>query len=892
MPFPGSQDHALIARSEQLVHLADNLNEWLADFNPLRSEQKLAAIDENTESKLIEMHRTAMNLYNSSRTPVAAAVYGPSQTGKSLFVGQVLRPAEAAFCPLGRDESHGPPGYYAGLSFTYDLNPQAGANEATALVTRFTTKERMDRAPNEFPVVARALKRGEWLRVLARGFAAECHKDKKEIWTDDALEALVARCAADFGDAKTDRGWRIDLVNTWNYMQSVEDYRYQATQATFNGLLSRYGLSEEGCRRLAATLFWGEWSTLTALFDRVCQFIAEIESTGKPGLLAHWAAVRFLLDSQRKDVHKSKMSQHFPEVSWRDIQLRQQGGWRVLDYRPGGSGGTADLGVIQAAMLEMVIPVLPHRLTEPWRDIIQEIDLLDIPGVHAARGEVPGGRRTSADTFDEQMEIVKRGKVYYLFDRYIEDLQIQTLLLLISGRKLEVKGQINNYIDKWGQSRYRSGPQGKAWRLRVTEDPPAFFLGLTGIDEEFRNTKNDPVKELYEIRLKQVVDTLKPLMDEFGPRREIFTNVYLIRYPGTWDTTHQERVKEGAPQKWDHARAAFLSSELVHRYVRAPEERWDRAMDDQDGGLRLICQGFRQSTDPASKRRALEQSLEEVERQIVEMARDWVTPSDANLERKRRIHLAQRVLRWLHEDAGKAYYRIHVLSQSLDIEESDAGSLANFVHQAAAGAPLIVDPLPQRFAARLRDFLHEWTANMAPGRWRRFTEMHEAGAPWLSADDFHELTRCLRDYLLTEDVFAALLQRLLLVVEMELKDEAALRHARRKYVRLVLNDFVSNPGPDGGPPPGANGQNGAAEEPPAEAYGLMWPFLQRWSHRLVECCAAGAGRHVDIPPGNDELRDLLAETLGEEPPPDGEPGSEADSGPDAESPSDDECEEN
>ena len=67
------------------------------------------------------------------------------------------------------------------------------------------------------------------------------------------------------------------------------------------------------------------------------------------------------------------------------------------------------------------------------------------------------GKRTSASSLTEQMEIVKRGKVLYLFDRYVDELQIQTLLLLVRGGNLEVRGQMSGTVDRWGRAVLRSG---------------------------------------------------------------------------------------------------------------------------------------------------------------------------------------------------------------------------------------------------------------------------------------------------------------------------------------------------------------------------------------------------------------------------------------------------
>ena len=100
------------------------------------------------------------------------------------------------------------------------------------------------------------------------------------------------------------------------------------------------------------------------------------------------------------------------------------------------------------------MPVLPHRLNEDWRRVIESIDILDIPGMRAGRQGAEQGKRQSADTIEEQMEIVKRGKVAYLFERYTEEMLIQTLLLLARGGNLEVTAQMKYHIDIWGRARY------------------------------------------------------------------------------------------------------------------------------------------------------------------------------------------------------------------------------------------------------------------------------------------------------------------------------------------------------------------------------------------------------------------------------------------------------
>ena len=69
-----------------------------------------------------------------------------------------------------------------------------------------------------------------------------------------------------------------------------------------------------------------------------------------------------------------------------------------------------------------------------------------------------------------------------------------------------------------------------------------------------------------------MIDALGGVMNDFGGRGKPFNNVYPIRYPGTWDTNEEQR-EQRRPGEVVRARKAFLESEMVKQYVRAPEHR-------------------------------------------------------------------------------------------------------------------------------------------------------------------------------------------------------------------------------------------------------------------------------------------------------------------------------
>ena len=847
MGFPDERDRNLIRAAEQVETLATDLCDWLSEFNASRREVDLLPVAESDEFEMLKLRRLASSLYTSAKVPVAAAVYGPSQVGKSLLIGQVLIPHSEQYSPIGGDETHGEPAYYKDLSFDNDLNPQSGSNEATALVTRFTTKDRLGASVSpDYPVMVRALTRVEWLRVLARGFHVEC-KTSSYTWQQGELEELFEDVGRSYAGKEVDRKWRMDILDAYSYMRHVDRRGFQAKEAILNALLSRHPLTEEGYVAVSATLFWDNWQSLTNLFIKIKNFLQKITlGDHDPAIFTHWAGVRFLLDSQRTKVHERRTSKIWPRVDWADFHLVEKDKYFVLDYKPGSGNGNEELETIQAGMLELAMPILPHRLNDDWRLVIEQMDFLDVPGMRAGRQGAEQGKRTEADTLEEQMEIIKRGKVAYLFERYTDELQIQTLLLLSRGGNLEVTSQMKHHIDKWGRARYGE----KAWPTKVRDDIPALFVGMTGIDEEFRNREEYAEKGLYENRLGQLVDALGSVMNDFGGRGKAFMNTYPLRYPGTWDTDEAQR-QENDPERWVRAGQAFVESEMVKEYVRSPDVRWSTAMKDGDGGLSLISAGIRGVTTADDKQKQLQKEIKEVNNRMLQLSRDWVVDPDANIDREKRLTAARKVVDWLTSSEELVYYRMNALQESLCVSDGDEWQVSDCIETQSRHRG---DPLPRQ----LRHFMHEWATVSVPKRWEDYCSSHKDGGPWLDPNDLNAFTRYLRDYLVTDDVFDGVLDMLTPVVNLKTRDEAARRRARRKYVRIILNDYVMNPGPSMTAIKKSDSQGEDDEQEDDFArFGLMGQFVKRWATRLPMALALGAGEHIKLPPGNTELIHIL-----------------------------------
>lgn len=874
--FPQDEDLDLMDQATKLRERVSRLSHWMARFAEARQGDPRWELPEPDQLKMLQLMGQARSLYASSRVPVACAFYGPSQVGKSLLIGRVLTPEVPDQPPLGRDE-----GYAQPISFERDLNPSCAANEATALVTRFTTDDRMrylNPAPHpHYPVMVRALNRAQWMSVLGRGFQIECRK-QVATWNKDTLLERMSELRKEKANATDawDPAWLDDLLQVYAYMRHNDERTYTATATEFNGALICRPLSHEGCIQLAAVLFWDAWPELTQLFREVLDFLQVLaresprddEAAGRLGeetiLLTGWGSVRFLLDSARVTAPVGA------RFKWDDFVLARAKPteWYTLQVRQdvrshAGQLLSKDLGIVQAAMLEMVVPVLPDRLTDYWRRVLKKMDLLDVPGMRAGRSGPEQGKREREPgkevRRDQQFEIVKRGKVAFLFERYTDEKLIQTLLLLARGGLLEVSAYMKAHVNQWGRSRY-----GDRWPEKVNDDPPPLLIGLTGIDEELERYTAAPQPAIYEQRLRQLASALGPTMEQFGGRK--FRNIYLLRYPGTWDADAARREQAGL-QKWEQAQQAFLACGLVHDYILTPERKWQAAMTDQDGGVSLVSECIFGCTSSSGKRKQLKQYLEESLRDVALTARSWYFNTETLKDRERRAALACKLLKWLHDDPGQICYRVRALTEALTVREGEILYLADLQEIHAIDYAPGPQALERRVVEAVRNLLSQWALTLAPQRWldhldgqrRRFPKLFDGRyAPQSFTDnDFRMLTQYLKDYLSSAAEQPPLLAKLMRIVGLpEMRDASALLQARRRCTRLILNDFILNPGGALGGLPPVEG----VELPPEQdaAFGVLNTVVARWRRRLPAALAAGAGADAREPPGNRELETILA----------------------------------
>lgn len=777
--------------------------------------------------------RELKNLNLAASMPVAVAVYGASQAGKSLFVGRLLESRRKGETVLGFDPKDAP---IPDLDFLEDFNPQGGG-EATAVVTRFTLGNGLTDGmkADGFPIVGRLLSRSDLLKSMARGFKGECQLDDQEkVWDGDEVERLLKdNLHVNYPSKLVDTDWRLDICEAHDFL--VKEYRDRSitvSEDALADLLRRYPLNDEGCIKLCCHLFWQDLDLLNNLFAKLLALRDEVG--GESDLVfMQWDVVPYILDSLAPEEFKHK---RLPHTSWGDFGYERKGG-KVLVGKGGGS--RLDLRLFQGLICELVVPLYAENLADEVRNLFEVADVLDIPGAVGDAGRARLSREQLQEKAESgppppEFEILKRGRVGYLFEKYAAEKQIVSLAYMQRWGNIAAKSEVGPQLDKWGRCIY-----GSAWPRAMgtsNETRNSLFIAMTQIDKEC-SWDAAPKTEVFDgIIHGQLAGNLHFMMG-FGGDSKPFDNVYLMRHPGKTDR-NPAFTDSNHEESW---KAEFLASSAVAKHVDNPAGKWDAAFSD-DGGVAFFLKDLTQSIDGEAHRNRLKLALDNHWGALSsEMERLYVDPSLAKVK-MRMQETSEKIIRWFEsDDTGwrSKHFR--------DAISCDPAIIAGTISD-AMGTMAIQNKMDYRDV--VLKILMKWESS------RKWEEMlmlcREAD---VGADVFTHYTGYLRDYLskcCSEELADSLREMIGDDASPGRLVESPKDYRQAIYSAMLFDDYLLTPGP--------REEAGDSSAEPTGSFLFASAIPDRYNRILLERLASGLGDEgqVDPPSGNDELAELIS----------------------------------
>ena len=567
--------------------------DWIADNETLVGASRPAL-----ERELKRLAVEARRLERAATRPMSAAVFGPSQAGKSFLVGKFIQPegreAKVVFDTGDASEE---------LDFLGEVNPQGG-KETTGLVTRFSV--RPQETPPGFPVVLRMLREVDIIKILVNSFVFDLSStmENEDLLKDDAInrrfrdlvEARSGQSGADEDCLSIE-----DVFELRKYFEdSLERHPYMAQ----THLREAYWSQAEkilptlpGDSRLSAlSMLWGDIGEFDAFYR---ELKGGLDQMGHPAVA--YASLDAIRDTSNGVLHVNRI-----------YELAGQGG----------AGAATDTLIVdegrRVTLRRSLITALTAELSvtlnsAPW-DFLRHTDLLDFPGARAREDTTPQKylrREHNSNENPPREYCFLRGKVAVLFDNYVADLDLNTMLLCIPDGNLDVT-KLPDLVEGWVK-----GTHG-ATAAERKDRPTSLLFVMTKMDRMFKLSQGATPEQAVENRFEVNLRPFSGWREEWHPGAP-FDNVFLMRNPKAEEQedlflyadeqvpSGQMRQETGFNPRFEAGnlpvfRDAFLgNSRWVAKYVGDAEERWDALMRLNDGGATYLAEKLGPVCDPDLK---------------------------------------------------------------------------------------------------------------------------------------------------------------------------------------------------------------------------------------------------------------------------------------------------
>ena len=601
--------NALATRCLEVSRLTRDALAWV---NHAENAETVGPKHKSLTKLLRKSARRAERLGKSAGTNMSVSVFGPSQAGKSFLVSVLARPTDGRLTA----DFNGPGGQ---LDYISQVNP-AGDGESTGLVTRFTMTKTA--TPDGYPIQLNLLSEADIARTIINSF----FEDGDQSETPPEPEDLQSH----FTEHTPKAGPTAVSGMTFEEVYEIADY----VENTFGKVA--YASHLRGFWDEAATLapqlsiadraaffaiLWGGYQPLTDLYLKLATALATLDHAE-----VVYAPLTALQPRETSIIDVNTLGGLFKPDTEDLLPLNT------------GSGKVVEVGraIVSALAAELVFP-----MAEQPSDFFAETDLLDFPGARN-RFELPLSK-TLENPQEGVTNMLLRGKVAYLFDRYVANQEITSMLLCVPDSNMDTVS-LPGLVENWIAMTHGATPQ-----ERALNDCILFFV-MTKFDKHLGESASggspsERFKRRMDASLLKAFGKLrdswvhkwspdKPFQNCFWLRNPNYFVEGLIEYNG--DETERE-IRAEKRERVAELKAACLSTDTVVAHFKEPEVAWDAALTLNDGGVGYLTGELTKVCKPQSKLTQITAQLDRMTNDILGELRDLYVSDDieARIEEKR-----------------------------------------------------------------------------------------------------------------------------------------------------------------------------------------------------------------------------------------------------------------
>ncbi|WP_114393935.1 virulence factor SrfC family protein [Oleisolibacter albus] len=579
--------------------------DWVADVRP--GAERLDRDADGLVEQLRRHRNQLRRLGAAARRPMSVGFFGLSQAGKSYLISALASGANGDLETVMDGQR---------LNFIDHVNPPGGGKEATGLVTRFSRRART--VPAGYPVELKLLSEADIIKILGNTFFCDFDEKKVRLDTDPAtihaeLKALQHRRQPQPVPGLT----ADDVLDVMDYFSKRFPVRMEPLKGDFwpTAIALAPYLGAQDRAQLFAPLF----GRVPDLVNTYIKLRAGLERVG------HAERVFAPLTALVQPDGSGGLTQ-LDNIVNVDIMFRlgQDDADRLslLPATADGYGAAADLprSLLAALAVEMYFGLADA----PRQSGLEEVDLLDFPGYRARlKVESLDDAKSKLQSRDALGELLLRGKVAYLFERYTDDQEMNVLIFCTPSDEQINVTEVADALSSWIRLTQGETPERRAQRQ------PGLIWAITKFDKRISGELGKP-DDLLRIGWNNLI--VQVLLERFEGEGWVndwaagrpFDNLFLVRRPGmagAFIDTDGQRQETGLlpsrQQTLADLRRTLLESPRTAQHIRDTAEAWDAMLRPNDGGMSRLAGYLRQVA-------RLEVKLERIAEQVAQIRHDLV----------------------------------------------------------------------------------------------------------------------------------------------------------------------------------------------------------------------------------------------------------------------------
>lgn len=620
----------IIENIDNQLEIIESSLEWADKYNKESFPTK----------KFKEYRRIAKTIRYSLQNRCSIAAYGESQVGKSYLMSSLLSSSDSLFVIEHNGQKY---------SFVNEINPSGGNSteiESTGVITRFTTKS--SKSGTENLVRIQNLSIADLLMLTVDSYYNDVKINaKKSLTPEDINKELLS------------------LRNKWKSrsnsqhileeddIRDIQEYMLEVIGVGASNVLNSnfFDTISENIKYIQTE----EWPTIFNLLWNKNENFGRIFRT----LLSEYRKLNFQTEIYVPFDAILRRNGTLMQIQWLDLVCGKTVDGIELPvlttdvYNSENKLIASDFQKTYLSAFAAEIEIVLSPKIQESRQFLRQVDLLDFPGARNRLDKI----EEDIDYTNDMPEMLRRGKVAYLFNKYVRTRRISSIMFC--HHHSQKKANLGNTIKDWVEKTVGMTPAIRRKNLNDLNYISPLFIIATKFNKDLSKRGTEaPGKlanhwERFTRVLPEIIgsaqwfenwqedngnflpfQSIYPLRDYYwsscGPERSGLFDGYS---DGTNTPKSQEtnlHAQDGYPDYFKDLYKSFIELPFVQKHFSSPEQTWKDVMEiNKDGSEPIIRDINRISERLHNHRESIcMKELQQIQREILNTLNGWYEPED------------------------------------------------------------------------------------------------------------------------------------------------------------------------------------------------------------------------------------------------------------------------